>query len=181
MSLCNHFFQTSAIYFQEYLKFLMKYKCKLMSLIIRFSQNIFKNKSKRGKNLVSFSRRKNKRIDERIDLLILTRVNIYSNNNGNFSERKMKQFGNPPFLTELPPPSSPVQLTPISEQFFHDLFLCLNLENKNPPSNFRGGNYARILCMGLKSYVYVIYLCNVFIFISVSQRYVKCRTTQTRM
>ena len=35
----------------------------------------------------------------------------------------------------------------------------------------------RTLCMGHKSYVYAIYLCNVFIFISVSQSYVNRRRT----
>ena len=56
-----------------------------------------------------------------------------------FSEGKlMKQFGNPPFLREPPP----FQLTPISEQFFHDPRLFPNFKKKNPP-NFRGwgGNY----------------------------------------
>ena len=37
--LCNTFFQTYVIYFQEYLKFLMKWKWKQISLIIKFSQN----------------------------------------------------------------------------------------------------------------------------------------------
>ena len=52
-----------------------------------------------------------------------------------FPERKlMKQFGNPPFLSEPPP----FQLTPlIPEQFFHDCPLCPNFK-KRPPPNFRG-------------------------------------------
>ena len=56
----NHFFQTPVIYFQEYLKFLMKWKCKLTSLIMKFSQNKFKNKSKRKTNFIS---KPHKRID----------------------------------------------------------------------------------------------------------------------
>ena len=52
----------------------------------------------------------------------LKRQKKYSNNNENFSERKMKQFGNPP-----------VQLTPISEQFFHGPSLCPNGKKKTPP------------------------------------------------
>ena len=53
-----------------------------------------------------------------------------------FSKAKlMKQFGNPPFLRELPLSTYPS----ISEQFFHDPPLCPNFKNKNPPSpNFRG-------------------------------------------
>ena len=42
----------------------------------------------------------------------------------------------PPFLRERPLSTNP----PISEQFFHDTPLCLNLKNKTKPSlpNFRG-------------------------------------------
>ena len=47
-----------------------------------------------------------------------------------FSERKlMKQFGNPLFLREPPPPPLSTNL-PISEQFFHDRPLCPSFENK---------------------------------------------------
>ena len=52
----------------------------------------------------------------------------------------MKQFA----LSKSPPPTKP----PISEQFFHDLSLCLNFKNKKPPSiNFIGaGGWERKLC-----------------------------------
>ena len=47
-----------------------------------------------------------------------------------FSERKlMKQFGNPLFLREPPPPPLSTNL-PISEQFFHDRPLCPSFKNK---------------------------------------------------
>ena len=49
-----------------------------MSLIIKFSQNIFKNKSKREKKLIIHNFLVKSKPDERIDLLITAAsVNIY--------------------------------------------------------------------------------------------------------
>ena len=66
--------------------------------------NIFKNKTKMKRNFIMYHCEVESRPHERIDLLITASVNIYqtkkqySNNNENFSERKMmKQFETPPF------------------------------------------------------------------------------------
>ena len=75
--MCNHFFQTPVIYFQEYLKILMKWKCKKTSLITKFSQNIFKNKSKRKRNFIIYHFLVESKPHKRIDLLITASVNIY--------------------------------------------------------------------------------------------------------
>ena len=85
-----------------------------MSLIIKFSQNIFKNKSKRKRNFIIYHFLEESKPHGRIDLLIIASVNIcqtkkkYSSSNENISERKMmKQFGIPPspfFLRKPPPP-----------------------------------------------------------------------------
>ena len=60
-----------------------------MSLIIKFSQNIFKNKSKRKRNFIIYHFLVESKPHERIDLLITASVNIYqtkkkySNSDGN--------------------------------------------------------------------------------------------------
>ena len=48
-----------------------------MSLIIKFSQNIFKNKSKREKKFIIYHFLVENKPHERIDLLITASVNIY--------------------------------------------------------------------------------------------------------
>ena len=48
-----------------------------MSLIIKFSQNIFKNKSKRKRNFIIYHFLVECKPHERIDLLIGASVNIY--------------------------------------------------------------------------------------------------------
>ena len=48
-----------------------------MSLIIKFSQNIFKNKSKRKRNFIIYHFLLEIKPHERIDLLITASVNIY--------------------------------------------------------------------------------------------------------
>ena len=48
-----------------------------MSLIIKFSQNIFKNKSKRKRNFIIYHFLVESKPHERIDLLITASVNIY--------------------------------------------------------------------------------------------------------
>ena len=107
-----------------------------MSLIIKFSQNIFKNKTKKKKNFIIYHFLVKRKTHERIDLLITGSVNIYQIKKcipivikTCFSEGKLiKQFGNPSFSTR----------TPLSLSNFHDPPLCLNFKNKKPPPNFRG-------------------------------------------
>ena len=48
-----------------------------MSLIIKFSQNIFKNKSKRKRKFIIYHFLAESKPHERIDLLITARVNTY--------------------------------------------------------------------------------------------------------
>ena len=48
-----------------------------MSLIIKFSQNIFKNKSKRKRNFITYHFLVESKAHGRIDLLITASVNIY--------------------------------------------------------------------------------------------------------
>ena len=66
-----------------------------MSLLIKFSQNIFKNNSKRKRNFIIYHFLVEIKPHERKDLLITANVNIYqtkekySNSNEIFSERKM--------------------------------------------------------------------------------------------
>ena len=81
-----------------------------MSLIIKFSKNIFENKSKRKIILIIYHFLVKRKAHERIDLLITAIVNIYQIKRSIpivmetcFSEGKlMKQFGNSPFLKEPP-------------------------------------------------------------------------------
>ena len=75
-----------------------------MSVIIKFSQNIFKNKRKR--NFLIYHFLIESKAHERIDLLITASINIYQTKKcipvvmkTCFSKGKlMKQFGNPPRL-----------------------------------------------------------------------------------
>ena len=98
-----------------------------MSVIIKFSQNIFKNKRKR--NFLIYHFLIESKAHERIDLLITASINIYQTKKcipvvmkTCFSKGKlMKQFGNPP-------PS-----------------LCPNFKNKKPQKFERGGNYVNCL------------------------------------
>ena len=66
-----------------------------MSLIIKFSQNIFKNKSRRKRNFIIYHFLVESKPHRRIDIFITASVNIYQtkkqyfNSNENFSERKM--------------------------------------------------------------------------------------------
>ena len=52
-----------------------------MSLIIKFSQNIFKNKSKRKRNFIIYHFLVESKPHERIDILITASVNIYQTKN----------------------------------------------------------------------------------------------------
>ena len=92
------------IYFQEHLK--------LLNVINNrtFTKNIFKNNSKRKRNLIIYHFLEESKPYERIDLLITASVNTYqkkkekkySNSNENMLLKLMKQFGKPPFLREPP-------------------------------------------------------------------------------
>ena len=58
-----------------------------------------------------------------------------------FSEGKlMKQFGNPPFLS-----NPPFQLTPLFLSNFLMTPLCPNFKSKNPSLILRGGNYVSVV------------------------------------
>ena len=48
-----------------------------MSLIIKISQNLFKNKSKRKRNFIIYHFLVQSKLHERIDLLITASMNIY--------------------------------------------------------------------------------------------------------
>ena len=48
-----------------------------MSLIIKISQNLFKNKSKRKRNFIIYHFLVESKLHERIDLLITASMNIY--------------------------------------------------------------------------------------------------------
>ena len=104
-----------------------------MSLIIKCSQNIFKNNSKRKRNSIIYHFVVERNPHERIDLLIRANVNIYqakktySNSNENFSERKMiKQFGNP------------LSTNPLSPSNFFMTPFCPNFKKQETPPNCRG-------------------------------------------
>ena len=86
------------------------------------SQNYSGNKSKRKRNFIIYHFLVKTKPHERIDLLIITSVNIY--------QKLTKQFGNPPLSKRTPPLSTN---HPISEQFFHDPPLCPIFKNKTPP------------------------------------------------
>ena len=63
------------IYFQEHLKFFMRYFEVINNKI--FTKNIFKNRSKRKRNFIVYHFLVESKPHERIDVLITASVNIY--------------------------------------------------------------------------------------------------------
>ena len=98
-----------------------------MSLIIKFSQKIFKNKSKRERNFIIYHFLVKSKAQGRIGLLITATMNIYQTKKSIPIVMKhafpKETIWKTPFLRE----------PPISEQFFHYPHLCPNFINQKPP------------------------------------------------
>ena len=120
------------ICFKEYLKYLIEWKGKSTSSIINFHKVIFKNKSKRKRNVIIYHFLVKSKPHERIDPLITASVNIDQTKILVVMKTCLRKtdetIWKSPFVR-----LSPLQLTPpISEQFFHDPPLCPCFKNKKP-------------------------------------------------
>ena len=119
---------------------------------------MFKNKSKRKRNFVIYHFLVKSKPHERINLLITAGVNIYHTNsnelivnNSNSNENMLFLRKTDETICKLPLSKRTLSFNqpPISEQFFHDVPLCLTFKNEIPPplnigegEGEGGGNYA---------------------------------------
>ena len=95
-----------------------------MSLIIKFSLKLSKNKSKRKRNFIIYHFLVESKSHKRLDLLIIANVNIYQTKKKKYSNSNENMlFCRKTDETVWKPPLSKRTL-PISVQFFHDPPLC---------------------------------------------------------